>query len=106
MGEGRAKEFVLKGETLDAPTARERGLVTEIVEDPVLLSTVYAFAENLSKTTSASSILLTKDLFSRFNEMDMNNSLEYAANINALTRKTDDFKKGIESFLNKDKLEW
>lgn len=106
MGEGRAKEFVLKGETLDASTAGERGLVTEVIEDEKLLATVYEFAEQFSKTTSASSILLTKDLFSRFNEMDMNSALEYAANLNALTRKTDDFKKGIESFLKKEKLNW
>jgi methylglutaconyl-CoA hydratase len=106
MGEGRAKEFVLQGDRLDAITAKNNGLVTEIVDDAKLLPTVHEFAEQFSKSTSPSSILLTKDLFSRFNEMGMKDALEYAANLNALTRKTDDFKKGIRSFIDKEKLEW
>jgi methylglutaconyl-CoA hydratase len=106
MGEGRAKEFVLRGDILDASTAKERGLVTEVVDDAQLSSTVVEFAENFCKTTSPSSVTLTKDLFSRYNEMNMKDLLEYAANLNALTRKTDDFTKGINSFINKDKLEW
>ena len=106
MGEGRAKEFVLRGERLNAVKAKEYGLVTEIVDDTNLLPAVYEFAQEFSKSTSPSSILLTKDLFSRFNEMGMKDALEYAANLNALTRKTEDFKKGVRSFIDKEKLEW
>lgn len=106
MGEGRAKEFVLLGDILDSATAKERGLVTEVVDDALLSSSVYDFAEKFCKTTSPSSVTLTKDLFSRCNEMNMKDALEYAANLNALTRKTEDFNKGINSFINKEKLEW
>ncbi len=106
MGEGRAKEFVLRGDILDASAAERKGLVTQIVDDEKLLSVANEFAEKFSRTTSASSILLTKDLFSRFNEMAMADALEYAANLNALTRKTDDFKKGIGAFMKKQRPEW
>ena len=106
MGEGRAREFVLEGKTLDATSAKERGLVTEVVEDANLKQHVYDFATKLASGTSSSSITLTKDLFSRLGEMNGKELMEYAANLNALTRKTEDFKKGIESFLKKEKLTW
>jgi len=106
MGEGRAKELVLRGQILSAERAKEVGLVTEVVDDANLEGATMEFAEKLASTTSASSISLTKELFSRLNDMNLREVLEYAANLNALARKTDDFKKGIESFIKKEKLQW
>ncbi|MDI6767407.1 MAG: enoyl-CoA hydratase-related protein [Bacteroidota bacterium] len=106
MGEGAAKEFALRGDILDASTAKTKGLVTEVVADDLLKAGVNEFAEKLAKTTSPSSLTLTKDLFNKFNEMNMKDAMEYAANLNALVRKTEDFKKGVDSFLKKEKLEW
>jgi len=106
MGEGKAKEFVLRGEILNAVRSKDAGLVTEVIEDSKLGESTYEFAKKLATSTSASSIALTKELFSRFNEMSIQDILEYSANLNALARKTDDFKKGINSFLKKEKLQW
>jgi len=33
-------------------------------------------------------------------------ALDYAANLNALTRMTDDCKKGVDAFLNKEEQKW
>jgi len=106
MGDGRAREFVLRGETLSAAVALERGLVTEVVADELLDEKVSAFASELASSTSQSSITLTKELLSRLGELSEKEALEYAANLNAVARKTEDFKKGIESFVNKEKLRW
>ncbi len=106
MGEGRTREFVLQGKVFDASEAKEAGLATEVVEDEKLTETVFLFAEKLAASTSPTSIALTKELFSRFMEMNAHEVLEYSANLNALSRKTEDFKKGINSFLNKEKLLW
>jgi hypothetical protein len=38
--------------------------------------------------------------------LNFKDALEFAANLNSMTRKTEEFKKGIESFLKKEKLEW
>ncbi len=106
MGEGAAKEFALRGDILDASVAKSKGLVTDVVIDEMLSSRVYEFAETLAKTTSSASLTLTKDLFNKFNEMNIKDAVDYAANLNALVRKTDDFKKGVSSFIKKEKLEW
>jgi methylglutaconyl-CoA hydratase len=106
MGEASAKEFVLRGELLSAERAQQKGIVTEVVEGAALRQSVYDFAETLCSTTSPSSVALTKDLFSRFHEMNEREALEYAANLNALARKTADFQKGITSFLKKETPKW
>ncbi|MBI5214167.1 MAG: enoyl-CoA hydratase/isomerase family protein [Ignavibacteriae bacterium] len=106
MGEGRAKEFVLQGEVLNSLIAKERGLATEIVDDEKLKEHVMSFATTLAKTTSPNAVSLTKELISRLNELSFKDALEFAANLNSMTRKTEEFKKGIESFLKKEKLEW
>jgi methylglutaconyl-CoA hydratase len=38
--------------------------------------------------------------------LSMNEALQYAAKMNMKARKSDDCKKGINAFLNKEKLSW
>ena len=106
LGEGRAREFALRGGVVNASEAKSCGLASEVVEDHLLQSSVYGFARELAASTSPSSITLTKDLFARLGELNGKETLEYAANLNALARKTEDFKKGIESFAKKEKPRW
>lgn len=106
MGTSRAREFVLQGEVLTADEAKSRGLVTEVLSDAAVQQHAMDFARSLAATTSPSSVIFTKELFSRIDEMSAKDALEYAASLNALSRKTDDFKKGIDSFLKKEKLSW
>jgi len=106
MGEAAAREFVLRGEILPAEQALVRGLATEVVPHQALGETVYRFAGEMCISTSASSISLTKDLLTRLGDMSLPEAMDYAAHLNALARKTEDFRKGLESFLNKEPLRW
>lgn len=106
MGEGRTKEFILQGEVINSTTAKERGLITDVIEDQALSGFVTDFAKGLARSTSSNAVALTKELVVRLNELNFKDSLEFAANVNAMTRKTEDFKKGIDAFLKKEKLEW
>ncbi len=106
LGESGAREFVLRGGVYSAEEARNAGFLKYIVPDAQLAEFTGEFALQLASTTSPSSITLTKELFSRFDDMPRTDALEYAASLNALVRKTEDFKKGIQSFLSKEKLEW
>jgi methylglutaconyl-CoA hydratase len=106
MGEGAARELVLRGGILGAEEARARGLVTEVVEGAALQARVMEFTSELINSTSGSSQMLTKELFSRYDEMGLKQAEEYAANLNALARKTEDFRKGIAAFRKKDRPQW
>jgi methylglutaconyl-CoA hydratase len=49
---------------------------------------------------------LIKELLSRVPGMVTNDALDYASHLNALTRMTDDCKKGIDAFLNTKSIKW
>lgn len=106
IGEGRVRELVLSGKTIDALKAKEMGLVTEVVDHDQLAATVHSFALELATNNSASSMALTKEMLTSISRMDFVQALEYAANMNAVTRMTEDCKKGIAAFLQKEKISW
>ncbi len=49
---------------------------------------------------------LIKEMFSRMDGLTFSDLLDYAANMNAAMRMSDDGKKGIASFVKKEKLKW
>jgi methylglutaconyl-CoA hydratase len=106
MGEGAAREFVLAGGTLDPPEAVRKGLATGIVPHERLLDGAVEFAQTLASSTSPSSVALTKDLFFRIAGMTESEAAEYATQLNALTRKTDDFRKGLDAAIRKETPRW
>lgn len=106
MGSSRTREFVLQGGLATPSEAVAKGLATEVHIDTLLLDECASFARRIASQTSPSSIALTKELFNRFDEMETEQTLEYADQLNALTRKTEDFKKGIESVIKKEDLTW
>jgi methylglutaconyl-CoA hydratase len=106
MGEGAAREFVIEGATLDPQSAVRKGLATEAVPHDRLLERAAEFAGTLASSTSPSSIALTKDLFARIAEMTESEAMEYATRLNALTRKTEDFRKGLDAVLRKETPQW
>jgi methylglutaconyl-CoA hydratase len=55
------------------------------------------------KKNSASSIKLTKEMFSNISSMNFVDALEYACDLNAITRMTPDCKEGVAKFLSKNK---
>lgn len=106
MGEAAAGEFALSGGTLAAEAAVARGLATEAVPHERLAGRVAEFASGLADSTSPSSIALTKDLLNRISEMPLPDVLEYAARLNAMARKTDDFRLGLEAAGKKAPPRW
>lgn len=106
VGETIAKELLLTGNLISAHRAKEIGFINTIVEKEVLEETVNAFALEIANSTSANSIAITKQLINKLPSLDLQQALDYAAECNAKIRSTDDFQKGINAFLTKQKLNW
>ncbi|MBM4168257.1 MAG: enoyl-CoA hydratase/isomerase family protein [Ignavibacteria bacterium] len=106
IGEGRARELALRGNLLTADEAYTIGLVNHVVPETELDKRAQELAQELIKKSSASSMGLIKELIARIHGMSTSDALDYAANLNALTRMTDDCKKGIEAFLKKESIKW
>lgn len=101
-----AKNLLLTGQVFNAEKALGYGLINEVVEHSQIAEHVIQFAQPLIKQTSAQSTAMVKAMLGKVQELSLEDGLEYAANMNAKARSTDDCKKGINAFLNKEKLSW
>jgi len=106
VGEAKARELTLRGHTIDADEAQSMGLITAAVPTISLAEEGEKLAQELETKNSSSSMGLVKELLGRIHGMSTPDALDYAANLNALTRMTDDCKKGIDAFLNKEEQKW
>ena len=64
------------------------------------------FAKRLVRTNSSHAMMLTKQMTTKLYSMSLQESLSFAADMNARARESDDFKRGVASFLNKENIEW
>jgi methylglutaconyl-CoA hydratase len=100
VSERRAFELIATGETISAQTALHYGMINRVFAADSFESETGEFVSQLaSKSTSA--LTLSKELFYRTDAMQFEAAIEAGAEVNALARTTDDFKRGIEKFLKK-----
>jgi methylglutaconyl-CoA hydratase len=106
IGEKKARHLLLSGALVQGADALEFGLTNFVVPREKLDDDVNAFAGKLIANNSAHSMMLTKMMIDRVQEMSLKDALDYAARMNAEARASDDCKKGINAFLNKEELRW
>jgi len=106
MTEPNVRKLVLTGRVIDAAEALRMGLIPEIISDHEIDSHVDDFLREFVSGTSKKAIELTKEMLSQVKDLTLEDALKYGAMMNAKARSLEDFKKGIEAFLNKKHLEW
>ena len=106
IGEQKSKHLLLSGELVSAESAVQFGLAKKIVNNEILETAVIDFALRLIKNNSGQSMGLTKRMIGEVQSMKLEDALEYAAEKNVEARASDDCKKGIQAFLNKEDLIW
>ncbi len=106
VGETLAKRLLLSGELFTADEALRYNLITYVTKAEEINQIVREFALNLSSSTSGNSLTLTKQLINQTSDNWLDSCLNNAIKVNAKTRESDDFKKGIASFLAKEKINW
>jgi methylglutaconyl-CoA hydratase len=106
IGESRAKRLLLTGDLISAEEALDIGLINRIVPRQSLWNAVNDFATNLVETNSGVSMVITKQMIAQVQSMSLESALSYAAEMNAKARGSDDCRKGISAFLNKERTSW
>jgi len=106
IGESRARKLLLSGDLITAQEALEHGIIQYIIDSELLDEEVNSFAQRLIETNSGHSMMLTKKMIAAIPSMSLDEALEYAAEMNAKARETEDCQKGIASFLDKKELRW
>lgn len=106
IGEAKARELLLGGELFSAEQALQMGFINRVVPSEKLEEEVLAIANKLIEGNSGQSMKLTKQLISQVQSQSIAEALNFAAEMNAKARGTEDCKKGIAAFLNKQKISW
>jgi len=106
IGEAKARELILTGKLIKAPEFKEMGVVNEVYEPDEIREQVKAFADQLAEETSLDAVGLTKELMAKIQSRETEQAINLAAEYNAKARETDDCKKGINAFLNKEAMKW
>jgi len=106
IGEGKAKQLLFDGDLIGAKEAQSMGLINWVVEAEDLERKVYTYAQKLIVQNSEQSMALAKEMIGRVQEKSLEDGLDYAAAMNARARSSEDCKKGIAAFLNKEPISW
>jgi methylglutaconyl-CoA hydratase len=100
IGDTQARRLLLSAENINASEAHRLGLITHVVDDEALDAETLRVAQMLA-ANSSSSMALTKQILAGVHSMSLEAALDLACTMNALTRMTEDFKRGVASFLEK-----
>lgn len=106
LGDGRTRELLLSGDLIDSETAYSYGLINFISDKNEIAALVTEYAERLARSVSGQSVALTKQLINNAQSQSLENSLDEAVRLNVQARSSEECKRGIAAFLNKQKLEW
>lgn len=102
IGEKKAADLILSGRVITAAEAERLGLVNSVYPDGDFDERATAFINEL-KQNSLTAMTLTKRILYEIDALPIEAALEHAISINTLARLTDDFKRGLASFLKKDR---
>jgi enoyl-CoA hydratase/carnithine racemase len=100
LSEKRAFELITRGEVIGAREALEIGLINRVFADDEFDAQVEAYINQIA-AKSASAVSLAKNLLYHMDAMSFEAALEAGVQLNAITRMTEDCKRGVEKFLKR-----
>lgn len=100
VSEKQAFELITRGEVVDARTAERIGLINRVYTDADFDQSVEEYVVALA-AKSDSAVSLAKSLLYQMDGMTFEGALEAGAQMNAITRMTEDCKRGVERFLKR-----
>lgn len=101
-----AKRLLLSGELVNAVEAARIGLVTEAATDTDFESRIDHWTTTFLEKTSGEALAATKKLIHYVSDHPSEESTRYAIEANAISRDSDDCKKGIDAFLSGERIRW
>jgi enoyl-CoA hydratase/carnithine racemase len=101
----QAMEMLLTGETIDAATAKDFGLVNRVVPREYLAQVVGKYAQTIA-SKSPLTLKIGKEAFYRQAEMSLAEAYDYAARVMVENMLARDAEEGIGAFIGKRDPKW
>ncbi len=106
IGRKKAVEMMLTGRQVTATEGFELGFVNEVASPEKLMETAMAKAQEIC-AVSPSSVKATKRILNAMDDMEnLKASLQYSRLVMNELSTTEDFKEGVNAFVEKRKPEW
>jgi enoyl-CoA hydratase len=105
VGEGQAMRLILSGELIDADEARDIGLVDEVHGEDEFEDQVYDLAESMAEK-SPLALEFAKKAVKASSRMDLEQGIEYEAELFAHLFASEDKNEGIDAFFEDRDPEW
>ncbi len=105
VGRKRAAEMALSGDTIDAQTALEWGLVNRVVPASQLDSATADLLERVTRGSAESKGIGKQALYAQI-DLDQPKAYAYAVEVMAATSQLPDAREGMHAFLEKRKPVW
>ncbi|MEP3276165.1 MAG: enoyl-CoA hydratase [Stappiaceae bacterium] len=105
VGKKHAMEMLLTGESIDASTAKEFGLINRIIPRDYLETVVQKYAETIA-SKSPLTLKTGKEAFYRQAEMPLAEAYDYCADVMVQNMMRHDAEEGINAFLQKRPPSW
>lgn len=99
-------DILLSGRIFSATEAKEMQLINRVVDAEKIAAVVQEHALSICETTSPQALAQVKEMMRAIPNMQRAEALDYAAKQNAEARGSEDCRKGIDAFLNKQPLKW
>ena len=98
IGEGIARQLLLTGEIISGKRAYEIGFANYLYNN--VLDGAIEVASNI-RLNSVFSVKETKSMIDSVSGLSVDDAVNYCIRLNTISRSSEDFKRGIESFLKK-----
>jgi enoyl-CoA hydratase/carnithine racemase len=105
VGRKRAAEMALSGDTIDAQTALDWGLVNKVVPASQLDSATADLLERVTRGSADSKGIGKQALYAQI-DLDQPKAYAYAVEVMAATSQLPDAREGMHAFLEKRKPQW
>jgi len=105
VGRKRAAEMALSGDTIDARTALDWGLVNRVVPANQLDSATMDMLERVTRGSAESKGIGKQSLYAQI-DLDQPKAYAYAVEVMAATSQLPDAREGMHAFLEKRKPQW
>tara|TARA_B100001540_G_C15721270_1_gene603186 strand:- start:407 stop:1180 length:774 start_codon:yes stop_codon:yes gene_type:complete len=106
IGFSNTKKMFLSGEIINSEKAKRLGMIDRIIEESKIDEEVNTITEEFCKTLSKTSISEIKKMLQIIQKNNLKDYKNLVVKLNAKSRKTDDFKRGVDAFLNKKSIKW
>lgn len=100
VGHARAMGLTLLGDKLPAETAKEWGMIWDVVEDAELKTKVTELAERLAKQPTFGLSLIKKAIHQSSNNT-FDEQMQLERDLQRIAGRSEDYREGVQAFMNK-----